>query len=51
MNFEFQIDADENINPIIKAKSPEDVMLKIKKEFMNVQNSCNDLWKSAGCFF
>ena len=24
------------INPIIKAKSPEDVMLKIKKEFMNV---------------
>ena len=25
-----------DINPIIKAKSPEDVMLKIKKEFMNV---------------
>ena len=24
------------INPIIKAKSPEDVILKIKKEFMNV---------------
>ena len=25
-----------DINPIIKAKSPEDVMLIIKKEFMNV---------------